>query len=101
MGAREKKSNDLHSLWLQITSPSTLQSVSPLLYWLPGLLAADGWEDGIFMSKTGSALWVIPDLARPDTSGEGGVAWLNVPVNNSYPVSAIKEGDDDSAPCAF
>ena len=44
------------------------------------------------MRKTGSAVLVIPDLAQPDMSVDGGVAWLNMPVNNSYSVSAIEEG---------
>lgn len=35
---------------------------------------------------------VIPDLAQPDVSVDGGVAWLNLPPNNVYDVSARKEG---------
>ena len=35
---------------------------------------------------------VIPDLAQPDTSVDGGVTWLNMPLNNSYSVSAVKSG---------
>jgi hypothetical protein len=92
MASGEQKSNGIHPLCWQTTSSSTLQSVYPLLYWFPGLLAADGWEGGTLMRKSGSAVLVIPDLAQPDTSVDGGVAWLNMPVNNSYSVSAIKEG---------
>ena len=35
---------------------------------------------------------VIPDLSQPDISVDGGVTWLNVPVNNTYFISAEKEG---------
>ncbi len=35
---------------------------------------------------------VIPDLLQPDTSLDGGVAWLNMPLNASYQVSARKDG---------
>lgn len=33
---------------------------------------------------------VIPDLDQPDTSLDGGVTWLNMPLNNNYYVSAEK-----------
>jgi hypothetical protein len=35
---------------------------------------------------------VIPDVTQPDTSVDGGVAWINMPVNNTYTVSALKPG---------
>ncbi len=35
---------------------------------------------------------VIPDLDQPDTSVDGGVAWLNMPPDTSYHVSAVKAG---------
>lgn len=35
---------------------------------------------------------VIPDLNQPDTSVDGGVTWLNMPLNNTYYVSAEKPG---------
>jgi hypothetical protein len=35
---------------------------------------------------------VIPDLAQPDTSLDGGVAWVNMPVSNTYSISAVKPG---------
>lgn len=35
---------------------------------------------------------VIPDMAQPDTSLDGGVTWLNMPVGNTYSVSAVKPG---------
>ena len=35
---------------------------------------------------------VIPDVNQPDTSVDGGVTWLNMPLNNIYFVSAEKEG---------
>jgi len=35
---------------------------------------------------------VIPDLAQPDVSVDGGVTWLNMPRNQTYSVTAEKEG---------
>lgn len=35
---------------------------------------------------------VIPDLDQTDVSVDGGVTWLNMPLNNTYFVSAEKEG---------
>lgn len=35
---------------------------------------------------------VIPDLAQPDTSLDGGVTWVNMPVPSTYYVSAVKPG---------
>lgn len=35
---------------------------------------------------------VIPDLNQPDVSVDGGVTWLNMPINGSYLVSAEKPG---------
>jgi hypothetical protein len=35
---------------------------------------------------------VIPDLAQPDTSVDGGVVWINMPVNDTYTISAEKPG---------
>ena len=35
---------------------------------------------------------VIPDLSQPDTSVDGGVTWLNMPINYTYEVSAEKSG---------
>ncbi len=35
---------------------------------------------------------VIPDLAQPDTSVDGGVAWTNLPGPNTYHIKAEKPG---------
>jgi hypothetical protein len=35
---------------------------------------------------------VIPDLAQADTSVDGGVTWVNMPVPNTYSVTAVKPG---------
>jgi len=35
---------------------------------------------------------VIPDLDQPDVSVDGGVTWLNMPRNQTYSVTAVKEG---------
>ena len=35
---------------------------------------------------------VIPDLNQPDVSVDGGVTWLNMPINGTYLVSAEKPG---------
>jgi hypothetical protein len=35
---------------------------------------------------------VVPDLAQADTSLDGGVTWLNMPVNKTYYVSAQRAG---------
>ena len=35
---------------------------------------------------------VIPDLTQPNTSVDGGVAWVNMPVPNTYYVNATKPG---------
>jgi hypothetical protein len=35
---------------------------------------------------------VIPDLTQPNTSVDGGVTWLNMPLSNTYYVSAVKPG---------
>lgn len=35
---------------------------------------------------------VIPDLNQEDVSVDGGVTWLNMPVNGTYSVTAHKEG---------
>lgn len=35
---------------------------------------------------------VVPDLNQPDVSVDGGVAFLNMPLNNSYNITAEKEG---------
>lgn len=35
---------------------------------------------------------VVPDLTQPDVSVDGGVTWLNMPLNRTYYVSAEKEG---------
>lgn len=35
---------------------------------------------------------VIPDLSQPDTSVDGGVTWINMPINYTYDVSAEKPG---------
>ena len=35
---------------------------------------------------------VIPDLSQPNTSVDGGVTWLNLPINYTYDVNAEKPG---------
>jgi hypothetical protein len=35
---------------------------------------------------------VIPDLNQPDVSVDGGVTWLNMPLNGTYLISAEKSG---------
>lgn len=49
--------------------------------------ASDEYIGPIYFNKD-----VIPDLAQPDVSVDGGVTWLNMPLNNTYYVSAEKEG---------
>ena len=49
--------------------------------------AADDYIGPIYFNAS-----VIPDLTQPDVSVDGGVTWLNMPLNQTYFVSAQKEG---------
>lgn len=49
--------------------------------------ASDNYIGPIYFNEA-----VIPDLSQPDTSLDGGVTWLNIPLNNTYYVSAQKPG---------
>lgn len=48
---------------------------------------AGDWIGPIYFNKD-----VIPDLTQADVSVDGGVTWLNMPLNNTYHVTASKEG---------
>jgi hypothetical protein len=49
--------------------------------------ASDNYIGPIYFNES-----VVPDLSQPDTSLDGGVTWLNMPLNSTYLVSAEKEG---------
>lgn len=73
-----KSWGSMHDDRLPHGDPGATVSISPVLDELIG---------PVYFNKA-----VIPDLNQPDVSVDGGVTWLNMPLNNSYYVTAHKEG---------
>ncbi|MEZ5501660.1 MAG: hypothetical protein R3E50_02990 [Halioglobus sp.] len=68
----------MHDDRLPHGDPGATMTLSPTL---------DDYIGPIYFNRS-----VIPDLSQPDTSVDGGVTWLNMPVDQTYYVSAIKPG---------
>jgi hypothetical protein len=73
-----KSWGSMHDDRLPHGDPGATVSVKPV---------SDDYIGPIYFNKN-----VIPDLTQPDVSVDGGVVWLNLPVNTIYEATAHKEG---------
>lgn len=73
-----KSWGSMHDDRLPHGDPGATVNISP---------ASEDYIGPIYFNKN-----VIPDLNQPDVSVDGGVTWLNMPINGTYLVSAEKPG---------